>query len=186
MDTWIAGIRFAQDLTKGGSLIFSLTAKSVLMAEMRTLTAEEKRGRLNSMQKKELYAALNALPENGFDWGLAWELDEVGADVFFVEMLRSKDPAGLYESLIGEPAPKECVPPSPQQMKAYHEYMSEVAAGLRLPPATTKQRLADLDVKANGICEAIRVAIPSAQRVNEARIEIIAARQALLQAMQTK
>ena len=185
VDTWIAGIRFAQDLTKGGSLIFSLTAKSVLILEMHTLTAEAKQGRLNSSQRKQLYAAVKTLPEDGFDWGLAWEMDEAGADVFFAEMQSSKNPAGLFESLMGEPAPKGCVPPSPQQVQAYHGYMSDVAAALRLKPDATKQRLTELDRKAKGICEPIRVAIPSAQRVNDARIEVIAARQALLQALQT-
>jgi len=186
VDTWITGIRFAQDLTKGGSLIFSLTAKSVLMLEMRTLAAEAKQGRLNSTQKKQLYAAVNALPEDGFDWGLAWEMDEASADVFFAEMQRSKHPQGLFERLMGEPAPKECVPPSPQQVQAYHEYMSDVAAALRLPHPATKQRLAELDVKAKGICEAIRLSIPSPQRANDGRIDVITARQALLLALQTK
>jgi uncharacterized protein YggU (UPF0235/DUF167 family) len=186
VDTWIAGIRFAQDLTKGGSLIFSLTAKSVLVLEMRTLTAEAKQGHLNNAEKKQLSAAVDALPEDGFDWGLAWEIDEAGTDVFFAEMQRSKKPAGLFESLMGEPAPKGCVPPSSPQVQAYHSYMSDVAAALRLPPAATKQRLVELDGKAKSICEAIRQAIPSPERVNDARIEIIAARQALLQSLQTR
>jgi uncharacterized protein YggU (UPF0235/DUF167 family) len=185
VNKWIAGIRFAQDLTKGGSLIFSLTAKSVLILELRTLAAEAKLGRLKGMEKKQLYAAVKALPEDGFDWGLAWEMDEAGADVFFTEMQSSRNPAGLFESLMGEPAPRGCVPPSPQQVQAYHRYMSEVAAALRLKPTATKQQLAELDGKAKGICEAIRVAIPSPQRVNEARIEVTAARQALLQVLQT-
>ncbi|MFI5097671.1 MAG: hypothetical protein ACHQT6_06815 [Candidatus Acidiferrales bacterium] len=185
VNTWIAGIRFAQDLTKGGSLIFSLTAKSVLLLEMHTLTAEAKQGRLNSSQRKQLYAAVKALPEDGFDWGLAWEMDEAGTEVFFAELQSSRNPAGLFESLMGESAPKGCVPPSPQQVQLYHGYMSDVAAALRLKTAATNQRLAELDSKARGICEAIRVAIPSPQRVNDARIEVITARQALLQALQT-
>ena len=186
VDTWIAGIRFAQDLAKGGSLIFSLTAKSVLMLEMRTLTAEVKQGHLKSTQKKQLYSAVNALPEDGLDWGLAWEMDEASADVFFAEMQRSKHPEGLFESLMGQPAPKTCVPPSPQQVQAYHRYMSDVAAALRLQPAATKQRLAELDAEAKGICEALRLSIPSPQRANDGRIDVIAARQALLLALQTK
>jgi hypothetical protein len=186
VDTWTAGIRFAQDLTKGGSLIFALTAKSVLLQEFHPLTLEAKVGRLNSAQKKQLYAAAKALPEDGFDWGLAWEMDEAGADVFFAEMQRTQNPAGLYERLMGEPAPKGCVPPGAQQVKLYHEYMADVTAALRLPPSATKQRLAELDAKAKGICEAIRQAIPSPERMNDARIEVITAREALLQALQTK
>jgi hypothetical protein len=183
VETWIAGLRFAQDLTKGGSLIFSLTAKSVLIQEMHTLTAEAKQKRLNGTQKKQVYAAVNALPDDGFDWGLSWELDSDAADVFYAEMQRSQNPAALFESLMGVPAPKGCVPPSAQQMKLYHEYMNEVTSALRLPPPATKQRLAKLDLPAKNICEAIRVSIPSPQRVNDARIEIIATRKELLDAL---
>lgn len=183
VETWLAGIRFAQDLTRGGSLIFSLTAKSVLQQEMHTLTAEAKQRRLNSTQKKQLYTAVNALPEDGFDWELAWELDSAGADVFFEEMQRSQNPKGVFESLMGKLAPKGCIPPSAQQVMLYHEYMNDVAAALRLPPPATKQRLVELDGKANGICEAIRLAIPCSQCVNDARVEIIGARKDLLDAL---
>lgn len=186
VETWIAGIRFAQDLTKGGSLIFSLTAKSVLMQEMRTLTAEAKHVHLNDKQKKQLYDAMNALPEDGFDWGLAWEMDSASADVFFAKMQKSQNPSGFFESIMGKPAPKGCVPPSAQQVKLYHEYMSDVEAALRLPPPATKQRLAELDVKAKNICETIRLSIPSSERVNDARIEIITARTELLTALMAR
>jgi hypothetical protein len=186
VDTWVAGIRFAQDLSKGGSLIFSLTAKSVLVIEMRTLTAEAKQGRLSRIQTRQLYASASALPEDGFDWGLAWEMEEVGADIFFAEQQRSKQPESLFESLMGRPAPKGCVPPSSQQVETYHDYMKDVSVALRLPPAATKQRLTELDPKLKKICEAIRIAIPSPERVNETRIEVIAARQSLLQVLQPK
>jgi hypothetical protein len=186
VDTWIAGIRFAQDLTKGGSLIFALTAKSVLLLELRTLTAEAKQGRLTTVQKKQLYAAVSALPEDGFDWGLAWEMDEAGADVFFAEMQRSQKPATFFERLMGEPAPKDCMPPSAQQVNLYHEYMSEVTSALRLPPPAAKQRLEELNGKAKTICETIRQSIPSADRVNDTRVEIVAVRKDLLEALQAR
>ncbi len=183
VSTWIAGIRFAQDLTKGGSLLFSLTAKSVLVIELHTLTAAAKQGSLNQAQTRQLYTAVNALREDGFDWGLAWEMDEAGTDVFFAEVQRAKQPESFFERLMGTPAPKGCVPPSSQQVDAYHDYMGDVAGALRLPPAATKQRLAELDAKLKTICEAIRVAIPSAERVNEERMDVISARQNLLQAL---
>jgi hypothetical protein len=186
VDTWVAGIRFAQDLMKGGSLIFALTAKGVLMREMQTLTAGAMQGHLNSVQKKQLYAAVNALPEDGFDWALAWEMDEASADVYMAELLRSKDPAGLFETMMGQPVPKKCMPPSQYQVDLYHKYMADVVAALRLPPASAKPRLAQLDPKEYGICETLRVAIPSAQRVNDERMEMMVTRQALLKALQTK
>jgi hypothetical protein len=186
VDTWVAGIRFAQDLMKGGSLIFALTAKGILMREMRTLTAEATQKHLNSSQKGQLYAAVNALPEDGFDWALAWEMDEGSADIYMAELLRSKDPAGLFETMMGQPVPKECMPPSQHQVDLYHKYMADVVTVLRLPPASAKPRLAQLDPKEYGICETLRVAIPSAQRVNDERLEMMVTRHALLEALQTK
>jgi hypothetical protein len=186
VDTWIAAIRFAQDLTKGGSLIFALTAKSVLVLEFRTLTAEAQQSRLNKTQRKQLYAAVSALPEDGFDWGLAWEMDEAGVDVFFAELQRSQKPSTFFERLMGQPAPKGCVPPSAQQVRVYHQYMSDVASALRLPAPEVKPRLAALDGEANNICEAIRLAIPSPDRVNDARVEVAAARKDLLEALQAQ
>ncbi len=186
VDTWIAGIRFAQDLMKGGSLIFALTAKGVMLREMRTLTEEAKQNHLNNAQKKQLYATVHALPDDGFDWGLAWEMDEGSADVYLAEMLRSKNPKELYESTMGRSAPKGCMPPSPHQVDVYHKYMADVAAALRLPPASAREKLAGLDPKTYGICETLIDVIPSAQRVNDERAELTSAREALLQALQAK
>jgi hypothetical protein len=182
--TWTTGIRFAQDLTKGGSLIFALTAKSVLAQEMRTLTAEAKQGRLSAPQKQQLSAAITRLPEDGFDWGLAWQMDEAGTEVFFHEIQASQQPASLFERLMGEAAPKECMPPNAAQIELYHEYMSHVATALRMPTSAAKARLAELDNKEEkDICETIRTAIPSSARVNDARVEMIATRKELLDAL---
>jgi len=186
VDTWIAGIRFAQDLTKGGSLIFALTAKSVLVQELHTLTIEAKKGRLASAEKKRLYSAVSALPQDAFDWGLAWEMDEAGADRFYAELQRSQEPATFFESLMGQPAPKDCMPPDKRQISLYHDYMSDVANALRLPPPAAKQRIAELESKAKTICETIRVAIPSPEHVNEARVEITTARKDLLEVLATR
>lgn len=183
VDTWIAAIRFAQDLTKGGSLIFSLTAANVLQLEMRTITAEATRGRLSGAQKKQLYAAVHALPDDGFDWGLAWELDSASADLFFAEMQKSHNAASLYERIMGTDAPKGCVPPSAAQVGTYHDYMAKVAAALRQPPDGAKTQIVTLDAERQKICNSIQVAIPNPQRVNHVRAEIVSTRHDLLAAL---
>jgi len=66
----------------------------VLILELRTLAAEAKQGRLNSIQKKQLYTAVKALHEDGFNWGLTWTMDEAGADLFFAEMQSSSQDEG--------------------------------------------------------------------------------------------
>jgi hypothetical protein len=183
LDTWLAGIRFSDHLAKGGSLILTWIAKSALLPNLRELTTDARQGRLNSMQKKQLYAAVHALPEDGFDWGRAWETEEAAGETLFEELQRSQNPAALYESLMGATSPKDCVPPSTQQVQAYSNYMRNVAAALRLPAAKTPARLAELDGEAKDICGAVRQVIPAPQRVNDARTEVTGAREALLQAL---
>jgi len=185
VDTWLAGIRFTDHLAKGGSLIFALIAESALLPNLRTLTLEAKQGHLSTAQKQQLYAAVNGVREDGFDWGRAWQIEAAGSEPFFAELRRSPDPAGTYAKVMGEPAPKTCVPPDAREVQAFDEYMTDVAAALRLPPPQTKERIAALEGKANNICEAIRRTIPRPQHVNDARIEIITAREALLKALQT-
>ncbi len=186
VDTWLAGIRFTSHLAKGGSLIFALIAKGALLPNLHVLTLELKHGHFNTAQKQQVHEAVNALREDGFDWGRAWENEEAASEPFFAELQRSSDPAGTYAKIMGEPAPKSCVPPDAQEVQAFDEYMKAVAGALRLPPPQTKERIAELEGKANGICEAIRRTIPLPQHVNDARIEIIAAREALLQALQAE
>jgi hypothetical protein len=182
-DTWIEGIRFAQDVSKGGSLLFVQTAKTLLAREMRLLTVEAKQGRLSGSRKQQLYIAVNALPEDGFDWSAAWQLDEAGADFLFTELQQSHQPADLYKSIMGMPAFKGCVPPNARQLQAYRGYMNEVATALRLPPSTTSGRLEELETKKQAVCESLRHAIPSAQMVNNNRIDMISARKDLLDAL---
>jgi hypothetical protein len=180
VDTWVAGIRFGQDVANGGSLVFALTAKGILLQEMKIMIAQAKQGRFSAAQKKQLVAAVSALPEDGFDWGLAWEMDEAGSDVFFAELQHSQKPASFFESLMGEVAPKDCMPPKAEEMKLYREYMGDVANALRSPPPAAKQRLIDMGGKAEAICETLRKTIPNADRVNDARVEMIATRKELL------
>jgi len=87
---------------------------------------------------------------------------------------------------MGEPVPKSCVPPGAKDVRQYEEYMTDVAAALRLPPSKTRQQLARLQSKERSVCEAIQRIIPSPERVNDARVEIVSAREILLQALLAK
>ncbi len=183
VDRWIAGIRFSQDLARNASLIFALTAKSSMMTNLRALAAELKDGRFKEAQKKRLYAALKALPEDGFDWAAIWGIEEAGAEVFFEQLLESKDPDALYESMTGESATPGCIPPGKREIASFREYMFAVQAALRESPPVAKSRLEVLEASRSKLCPAAQNTIPSPQRINEARAEISAARQSLLVAL---
>jgi hypothetical protein len=185
-DAWLAGMRFTGHLAKGGSLIFALIAKSTLLPNLHALMAEVKQGHLNASQKQQITSALMTLPEDGFDWSRAWEIEEVSGEHFLAEVQRSPSPVATYSELMGKPESTNCVPPTAQEVQAYRDYMNEVSTALRLAPPTTKRRLLELDSKAKDICEPIRNLIPSPQRVNDARVEIMTARKELLDALSAK
>ena len=186
VDRWIAGIRFSQDLARNASLIFALTAKSSMMTNLHALANEVQKGRFNQSQKKRLEIAVRAIPEDGFDWAATWGIEEAGAEVFFQELINSKDPAALYESMTGESPIRGCIPPGKREITAFREYMFAVQAALREPPPSTKSRLDALEASRNKLCPDAQNTIPSPQRINEARAEIAAARQSLLSALNAK
>jgi hypothetical protein len=186
VQTWLAGLRFAGHLAKGGSLIFTLIAKGVLLPDLQALNEAANHGKLSAAQKQEIAIALRAVPADGFDWSRAWDLEQTAGDQFLDELRRSKDPKGLYESIVGKGAPNACVPPNARDVHAFDRYMAAIRSTLQLPSADTKKKIAESDAEWNEICEAIRNVIPSAQHVNEARIEIVAARETLLQSIQKK
>jgi hypothetical protein len=180
VDRWIAGARFAQDLNKGGSLLFVLTAKNLLVQEMRLITWNAKQRRLNSSQKHSLAAIISALPEDGFDWSAAWQLDWAASDMLFKQLQNSHEPAEIYKAVMGTAALRRCIPPNDGQLKAYRAYMSDVGEALRLPPDAAKQRLLELEATKQNVCESLRLAIPGTQTLNNNRADVVTARKELL------
>ena len=73
-----------------------------MMTNLHALAAEVQNGRFNQSQKRRLEAAVQAIPDDGFDWAATWGIEEAAAEVFFKQLLDSKNPAALYESMIGE------------------------------------------------------------------------------------
>ncbi|MFZ1206309.1 MAG: hypothetical protein WAN97_18495, partial [Candidatus Acidiferrales bacterium] len=71
VETWLDGIRFSQDLAKGGSLIFALIGSTAMRSNMHALEQEAQSGKLDAAQKTGIESAVRALPETGFDWGQA-------------------------------------------------------------------------------------------------------------------
>jgi hypothetical protein len=186
VERWIAGIRFSQDLAHGGSLIFALTAKSALMINMRALSAEAKNGHFNQTQKKRLFASINGLPEDGFDWGTTWGIEQATIEVFYQHLQDSKNPSRLDELLMDEAPSPGCIPPSEKEIRAFREYMFAVQAALRDAPANSKSRIDALEPMRKKLCPNEQSSIPSAQQINIVRTELSSARQALLAALSEK
>ena len=182
----LAGIRFSEHLANGGSLISALTAKNALLPSLRMLTLEATKGRLTDTQKKQAFAALKALPEDGFDWATAWEMEELSLETFFAELRSSKVPKATYEAATGEAMPEGAAVPSDRELSGFREYMADVKAALKLRPDAAKARLETLKTQKRTLNTLAQRIVPSPQKVNESRAEVLATRAALLEGLGRK
>lgn len=202
--TWIAGIRFSQHLGDGGTLIFKQVASQSLLLSFLSLTNAVQRGQLTAEQKEKVRATVRALPETGFDWGEAWELEGAALETGFREVLKSRDLDDLekaYESFTGEPMPHPRLPPAakvppgtkivmfpfgPDDFAKFEDYMSRVQAALSAAPELARGRIEALETERKTVAPILQKFIPSPSRVNEARVNIGGMRQNLLQVLSTK
>jgi hypothetical protein len=182
-DTWLAGVRFSQDLARGGSLIFALTAKNALLANLRALNLAAANGQLTVAQRQQVTAAVRALPEDAFDWSAAWGLESATLDHSLHELQSASDPRGLYQQAMGTAAPEKGVPPSTQEIRDFEAYMRAVQSALKELPEKSKASLDGLEAKRSSLPEAEQRMIPNAQKSNQARIDIANARAELLQTL---
>ena len=181
VNAWLAGIRFSQDLARGGSVIFVFVARWMLLSDLHTLSRAIGNGQLNDVQKREVYATVSTLPDDGLDWVGAWAI-EVGTGEDFLQKLRiSTNPRAIFKEM-GEPVPKG-VPPTAQEIQAYREYVLAAQAALREPPAKAKTLLHDLEPKLLALGALEQAFIPSANALNNARVEALTARAELMQAL---
>jgi hypothetical protein len=183
VDAWLEGIQFSNQLTYGGSLIFGLVAKTTMMPNLQWLTTESRKGHLTEKQKRQVQNALQALPEDGIDWSAIWGMESAGIEEFLEKLRKSPKAVAEYEALTGETAVKGCIPPTQEEMKSFQEYLAQVQASLRLGQQETKAQIESLEPRRKKLCASEQRLIPNAQKTNEARLELRAAKDVLQQAL---
>ncbi|MGA2421641.1 MAG: hypothetical protein ABSG69_16310 [Candidatus Acidiferrum sp.] len=177
--TWLAGVRFSQDVASGGSLIFALAAKPALVENLRALTQAVQSGKVSPADRQQIGKAIRALPETGFDWGQAFFLDSYGTEVFVEQLSAAKNPARVYTEVMGVPVPDDFVVPSPQQRESFHKFVLAVSEAYRLPPDQSEIRLQALEGQIKDLGPFYPRLIP-AFGMNNQRKQIAAARGELL------
>jgi len=182
-NTWLAGLRFSQDLARGGSLIFALMAKNALLSNLRVLTLTAANGRFTVAERQQVTAAIRALPEDAFDWSAAWGLEAATLDQFLRELQTASDARELYQQGAGSAAPGKGVPPSAQDIRNFEAYMRAVQSAFKEPPEKARATIDGLDSKRSALTEAELNLIPNPQKANQARIELARVRTELLQAL---
>jgi hypothetical protein len=183
---WLAGIKFSRDLAKGGTLIFHLIARAALLSDLNALKKAGEAGTLNAKSRSMALAELSALPETGFDWGAAWEMEAELIASGWQEILKSKDSKAKYKEIMKEDLAENAKLPTPEELEAFRKFMGEVVAALRMPPAEARMRLPALRERQNTINPLIQYFIPSFERVNANREEVLIAREAAIKALSQK
>jgi hypothetical protein len=166
VDRWLVGMRFAQHVESGGTLISTLSAWSVLREAwdgMQPWIAEK---RLTPFQRGRLADAVRGLPETVFRWDLA-VLNEA-------RLLETASAMG--QGSFARPTFNETM--------RFQTEVHNVTALLTLSPDQTAPAVAtfDKDTK-NKLHPFYRDNMPSLTRVNDTRREVKAAREKLLAAL---
>lgn len=181
VNTWLSGIRFAQDVGRGGPVILALVGSAMLEDTFQAITAQAKQGKLQQAQKKALYKAIKQLPDDGFDWGISWGVEYAIGKQSLEGLRKASDPRAVYEQM-GVSAPKG-VPPTQQDIDRYGEYMLAAQGALREHPDIATPPLNDLESRERSLSEVVRLLIPSPSRCNRTRIKVLSDRDELLQAL---
>lgn len=181
VNTWLSGIRFSQDVGRGGPVILALVASAMLDDIYEAITTQAKQGKLQQAQKKALYDAIKQLPDDGFDWGISWGVEYAIGNQFLEGLQKASDPRAVYKQY-GIHAPKG-LPPSQQDIDRYGEYMLAAQGALREHADNATPLLNDLESQERRLREVVRLLIPSPSRCNRARIKVHSDRDELLQAL---
>jgi hypothetical protein len=168
VNTWLAGVHFGQDMSRSGPVIAALTAHAIILDNLQPLRDSAQQGKLNEEQKAELSVVVKTIPEDGFDWSVAWGVEFAIGDQFLQKSRTARKPE------------------SDDKIRAYEEYMLAAQAVLRETPAEAESRIADLEPNLRRLGKVEQNLIPSLRGTNEARIRLVTARDELMQALSTK
>jgi hypothetical protein len=186
VEAWLAGVRFSQHVAQGGSLIFALIGKTVLLSNVQVLTPTVESGKLTAEQKQQAAKVIQSLPETGFDWGTALGFEQEPLDISVRQMAASRNPRKYYEEVTGKPAPGIFQLPTNSDIAAFHGLLADAEAALRLPPTQAEDRLRALQESVKTLHPFYQATIPSFTHINSARTEIQIARERLLRALSNR
>jgi hypothetical protein len=187
VQTWLAGIRFSQDIAKGGPLIFAIIGKLSLVPDLHAITQTVQSGRLTKGQRQQIAQVVGTLPESGFDWSSAEALEEGDIELMLDEgKNRWQNPANAYAAIRGKDAPPDLAFPTTSERAAFHKFALRVAEAFQLSPEQTQTKLPALQQTLKSLNLFYTELVPSLSRANDARLEIAAARQQLLQSVRAK
>jgi hypothetical protein len=183
-NTWVAGLRFAQHVPRGGGVLATLTGRVMLGSTMAAITRAIEGGSLDSAQQQQVREALRGIPETGFDWGAAYERERVAIDGWAARLLRDPMPERAYERAVGAPLPPGVSLPRAADVTAFATFINQAARAIRLPPAAADKQLEELQKALQALHPFYRPLVPSLTRISETRTQVKTERDRLVAALE--
>ncbi len=179
---WIAGLRFAQHMNEGISLIGVLSAKPGFMADLRFLTKAVQSGVLSNELLEKVRATLRTIPQDGLNWSSAVNFEAWADESELKKFVETKNFDELFRSSFSrDPGP--ATQPTASDLAKFHAVMNEVVAAFQLPSAQTKDRLEQIQITVKQLDAASQAITPNYLRTNEARRQVAAEREVLEKAL---
>lgn len=185
VNTWLAGLRFAQDISRDVGLIAPLSAKASLLANLHFLTTAVESGHLSREALKKIRLQTASLPEEGVDWTVAIKFEAWANEESLKDLAQSKNFQETYKTFFSQPPPPATAPPKPADIAEHRALMDEVQTAFQLPYEQTKVRLSTIEVKTKALHPAAQAVTPNYSRMNEARHQIDLQEQSLARALAT-
>jgi hypothetical protein len=170
--TWLAGLRFAQHISKDMSLIAVLSAKPAFLANLHLLTKAAGSGRLSAESLQKIRSQVALLPKDGLDWTSAVKV-EAWVDGQALKYLgESNDFQEKYKTFFNQAPPPASSAPTESDIAAYRALMNNTIAAFHLPYEQTKARLQQIETTKESMHPAVVAITPNYGRLNESRHQI--------------
>ena len=183
VNTWLAGLRFAQCVGAGVGLIGNLSAKPAFEANLHLLAAAAQSGAINSDLHNKIRAQMRQLPPEGLNWIDSIKAEQWACEEGLKELAKTPNFQEKYKEFFGSPAPQGAHPPTAAEIAALRSLISEVVSAFQLPPAQTRERLTAVMSRIHELNPAVQAIVPNFPRLNDSREKLIGEKDALLKAL---
>lgn len=183
VNTWLAGLRFAQCVGAGIGLIGNLSAKPAFEANLHLLTAAAQSGAINADLHNRVRTQLRQLPPEGLNWIDSIKTEEWACEEGLKDLAKASNFQEKYKEFFGSPAPQAAHPPTAAEIAALRSLMSEVISAFQLPPAQTRDRLSAIMARIHELNPPVQAIVPNFPRLNDSREKLIAEKESLLKAL---
>lgn len=172
VNTWLAGLRFAQDIEKDIGLIGLLSAKPAFLANLHLLTQAVQNGSVNAELQSKIRSQLQKLPNEGLNWADSIKAEAWAGEDGLKYLANAPNFQETYKEFFSQPPPQPAHPPTSAEIAGFRSYMNDVIAAFRQPEAQTQERLAAITVRIKSMNPAVQSVIPNYQKLNETRKQV--------------